>query len=278
MSQEPTLEVYLKEINRVPLLSAQEEVNLARRARSGCDEARQGMITANLRLVVNIAKKYSELGPLVDLIAEGNLGLMKAVEKFDPERGFRFSTYATCWIKHAILRALTEKGHVIRIPSYMRKIISKCREKAEKMLSRTGTDPTPGELVKAMRMPRERARMVEEALSTSNSIDQVKSLNSICEQKDLIEDKRLSADEGRRQNLLEMDRVQQVLSNLDRKKAQILRMRYGLDGQAPMTLKEIGEHINLTKERVRQIEKETLAKLRTILDTDGKLHGLARAS
>ncbi len=271
MKREIALELYLKDINKVRLLTADEEKSLTRSFQQDGDlDARERMITANLRLVVNIAKRYSGLGlPLMDLIEEGNIGLMKAVERFDPDRNCRFSTYATCWIKHAICRALTDKNHVIRIPSYMRKILAKAKVKAAK-LSVQGVKPTPREIVQALQIPLKKRAMVEGAIVTSNSIDSLKSLNQICTQKDLIEDRRSARELNGVIEKLEQERLLAMLDQLDVRKANVLRMRFGLNGRNPMTLKEIGNIVGLTKERIRQIEKEMILKLRSMMDPIGE--------
>ncbi|MBI4613660.1 MAG: RNA polymerase sigma factor RpoD/SigA [Planctomycetes bacterium] len=267
INKEVTVELYLKEIRKFPLLDARTEEDLARSYRNGERAARQALVTSNLRLVVNIAKRYAEMGlPLLDLVEEGNLGLLHAVERFDPDRGCRFSTYATYWIKHAICRALTDKNQVIRIPSYMRKILSKARDVSHHLIQ-SGTEPTPREIVRHLRIPEKSARLVEEALQTSLSIECTRSLNVICETKDLIEDKRVQGQEGQVADRIDMERLQMIFGKLDKRKVRILQMRFGLGPfREPMTLREIGEKVNLTKERVRQIEKETLDKIREMLE------------
>lgn len=265
-AREHSLEVYMQDISKERLLTKQEEVSLARAYRGGDEAARQRLITANLRLVVKVAKRYTDMGlPLMDLIEEGNLGLMHAVEKFDPERGFRFSTYATCWIKHAICRALTDKNHVVRIPSYMRKLLIKCRGISEQ-LQAAGETPTPSDIVARLDglKPHQR-EMVRAAIATSSSLDGLKSLNQLNAQKDLIEDGRSGGELAGVLDRFEHERLHEALSDCDTRKADVMRMRFGLDGGSPKTLKEVGAIVGLTKERVRQIEKEMLGKLRRML-------------
>jgi RNA polymerase primary sigma factor len=265
-NRDTILQLYLEEIREYPLLDAQQESELAREIERGNQEARQRLISSNLRLVVNIAKRYSDIGlPLLDLIDEGNLGLMHAAERFDPERGCRFSTYATYWIKHAICRALTEKNQMIRIPSYMRKILSKAKEVARQMTLK-GLDPTPEEIVRRLPSPARNEKMVIEAIKTNMSIEGTRSLNPLHDQNESIEDPRSESHVHRVSEHLDMERLEQVLDEIEPRRVRILKMRYGIGPFAqPMTLREIGEQIQLTKERVRQIEKETITQLRTIL-------------
>lgn len=260
-----TLDLYLQDINRERLLTADEEKALKRAYEAGDLAARDRLITANLRLVVKVAKRYSELGlPLLDLIEEGNLGLMHAVDKFDPERGFRFSTYATCWIKHAICRALTDTNHVIRIPSYMRKQLLKCRGLAEKLAGELGRQPTPREI--AARMPGltdSQRKMLAGAIATDSSMERMASL-----QAEGGPSESLSDDSDHFASVMqgfENERLERALSACPERKAKVLRLRFGLGDKSPMTLKQVGEEVGLTKERVRQIEKEMLSTLRGML-------------
>lgn len=264
---EMALELYLREIRRFPLLSAEEEEALARRYREGDRNARQVLINRNLRLVVNVAKRYGEMGlGLLDLVAEGNLGLMHAVDRFDPDRGCRFSTYATYWIKHAICRALTDRNQIVRIPSYMRKILSKAKAVA-RALVQAGIEPTTERILERLDIPEKSRPLVEEALRTSRSIEGVRSLSALNERKDVLEDTRSRDHEDAAGDRIDIERLSEVFDRLPPRKVRILEMRYGLgEYSEPMTLRQIGERINLTKERVRQIEKETLDKIRTMLE------------
>jgi RNA polymerase primary sigma factor len=265
-SGEMALEVYLREIWRFPLLSASEEERFARRYREGDQVGRQVLITRNLRLVVTIAKRYSDMGlGLLELIAEGNLGLMHAVDRFDPDRGCRFSTYATYWIKHAICRALTDKNQIVRIPSYMRKILSKAKE-TSRQLAQAGIEPTQERVLSRLDVSDKSRPLVAEALRTSRSIEGVRSLSTYTEQKDVLEDTRSEDHETVASDRMDFQRLNEVISELPARKVRILEMRYGLGNyEEPMTLREIGERVNLTKERVRQIEKETLQRLRMMM-------------
>jgi len=244
------------------LLTPEQEKEIATRVREGSLDAREDMIEANLRLVVNIAKKYTNCGlPLQDLIEEGNIGLLKAVERFDPGRNCRFSTYATWWIKQAIRRALTDSSKVVRIPSYMRELIAKADEVTEALTLEKGAPPTLKEVVSIMEKKPDRWAYTENILRSSSSLSHIQSLDKICAQKDIIEDK--SYQEG--VNDEDIERLEVLMQALDKKRRDILRMRFGLDGKGSMTLQEISNRVNLSRERVRQIIKESLTKLRKII-------------
>ncbi len=265
IQSEKSLETYLKEINRIPLLKAEQERELARRVQRGDHQARQDMIKANLRLVVNIAKRYVGCGlPLQDLIEEGNLGLVKAVERFDPEKGCRFSTYATWWIKQAIRRTLTDTSKVVRIPSYMREMIQEYEETQNRLASRTGFRPTVNEIASEMRRAPKHTELTENAVRASRTLGQIQSLDRLTEKKDVLEDRRETG-------LLEhedRERLDSMLSKLDERKRKILMLRFGIDGDGPMTLQEISEIVDLSRERVRQLIKESLDQLRTFSERE----------
>ncbi|MBI4616389.1 MAG: RNA polymerase sigma factor RpoD/SigA [Planctomycetes bacterium] len=266
MQSEKTLETYLKEINRIPLLTADLEKRLAERVQRGDLQARQEMIKANLRLVVNIAKRYVACGlPLQDLIEEGNLGLVKAVERFDPTKGCRFSTYATWWIKQAIRRTLTDTSKVVRIPSYMREMIQEYEETQNRLANRSGFRPTIGEVAREMRRAPKHTELTGNAIRASQTLGQIQSLDRIIEKKDVIEDRR-------EQGLLEhedRERLEILLQGLDERKQKILKLRFGIDGDGPMTLQEISEIVHLSRERVRQLIKESLDQLRQVAGKAG---------
>ncbi len=268
MTSELALETYLKDINKIKLLTPEKELELAKLIRTGDSQAREDMIKANLRLVVNIAKKYSNCGlPLQDLIEEGNIGLLKAVERFDPDRKCRLSTYATWWIKQAIRRALTDSSKVVRIPSYMRELIAKADVIKETLTAERGCAPTIKEVVSNLEEKPERRAYTENILRSSSSLSHIQSLDKICAQKDVIEDK------TQQENVSDEDieRLEVLMQSLDQKRRNILRMRFGIDGKGPMTLQEISNHVNLSRERVRQIIKESLNKLRSIIKNQNRI-------
>ena len=263
ISSERCLETYLLEINETPLLSADQEKELARRIHKGDPQAREHMARANLRLVVSIAKMYVERGlSLQDLIAEGNFGLLKAVEKFDPEAGCRFSTYATWWIKQSIRRALVNTVKSVRVPSYMAENISKWRNVSQEFVFRRGRMPTVEEVAQELGIPEESWSLLRRTIQSSSLGAQV-SLDVLTSSQDTVQDEDSKTPD---EHLLDEDllkRLGDLLGAIDEREATILKLRYGLGGggQEPMTLKEIGRVVGLTRERVRQIEREALRKL-----------------
>jgi RNA polymerase primary sigma factor len=264
--KEPGIETYFKDINRIPLLNANEEKELARRIRKGDEKAREQMIKANLRLVVSIAKNYVDRGlSLMDLIEEGNLGLLKAVERFDPDAECRFSTYATWWIKQSIKRALIDTVKTVRIPSYMVEIISKWKNTGANLSIKLGRQPTFDEIAEAMAIPPENLGIIKTAIRASNSSSQTISLENMWTLSEILEDKNVKQPHQILIDGNEAELIERLLNAIDDRDATILRMRYGLENGDPMTLKEIGEKIHLSRERVRQIENEALKKLYYIM-------------
>lgn len=260
--KEPGIETYFKDINRIALLTADQEKELARKIRSGDAEAREQMIKANLRLVVSIAKKYVDRGlSLMDLIEEGNLGLLKAVERFDPDAECRFSTYATWWIKQSIKRALIDTVKTVRIPSYMVEIISKWKNTASNLSIKLGRQPTFDEIAEAMNVPSANTGIIKTAIRTSNSSSQTISIENMWTLSEVLEDTNVKQPHQILIDDTETELIEKLLSTIEERDATILRMRYGLENGDPMTLKEIGERVNLSRERVRQIENEALKKL-----------------
>lgn len=266
-SQDMSLEMYLKEIRRYPLLEPKKELEVIKKIKKGSDAARETLITSNLRLVVNIAKKYVKCGlPLADLIEEGNIGLMYAVERFDIRKKCRFSTYATCWIKHAVCRAITEKNQLVRIPAYMKKIISQYKEVSHNLVKQSGKTPMVQEVIDSTELNRTKKKIVEEALMTNKALEGMQSLQTLHANHEWIEDRRQQEDITTLFNDSEHEWIRGIIENMGAKRAEVIKLRYGLSGKPPMTLKEIASVLALTKERIRQIEKETLSLLRQTLE------------
>ena len=263
MTTDPNLKAYLKEIREYPILKAKEEKEIVERCYQNDSTARDILITSNLRLVVSIAKKYINCGlPLIDLIEEGNVGLIYAVERFDISKNCRFSTYATCWIKHSICRAITEKNQLIRIPAYMKKIISQCKEQIAKIMNESGKTPTMEEVIENTNIEKTNKEIIQEALVTSQALESMQSLYTLNANQDWIEDRKQTRFTKEIFDTSEHEWIMEVINSLDSKRAQVIKLRYGLNGKDPMTLKEIADVLKLTKERIRQIEKETLIMLR----------------
>ena len=256
------LETYLREINEMALLTADEEKDLARQIAVGNTGARDQMVRANLRLVVNIARGYSGKGlGLQDLIEEGNLGLLRAVEGFDPAMGTRFSTYASYWIKQSIKRALINTGKTIRIPAYMVELLSKWRRATARLTEELGRSPTPEEVARVLGLAKKKLPIIKKAIKIYNATPQTDQSEAGWTLGDMVMDERqLTPDDA----LVESDclhHVMDMLTTMDQREATVLKMRFGLENHEPRTLKEIGEQLGLTRERVRQIETEALNKM-----------------
>lgn len=261
-SLQTPLETYLREINETALLSAEDEQELAVAIGEGDVRARDRMVRANLRLVVNIARGYTGKGlSLQDLIEEGNLGLLRAVEGFDPGMGTRFSTYASYWIKQSIKRALINSAKTIRIPAYMVELLSKWRRANARLAEELGRTPTPEEIARVLGLPKKKLPIIKKAIRIYNSTPQTDQAEAGWSLGEIVMDERLKSPED---ELVEHDvlkHVMEMLETMDAREATVLRMRFGLHETEPHTLKEIGEQLGLTRERVRQIETEALARL-----------------
>jgi RNA polymerase primary sigma factor len=256
------LETYLREINETALLTAADERELATAIGEGDMAARDRMVRANLRLVVNIARGYTGKGlTLQDLIEEGNLGLLRAVEGFDPAMGTRFSTYASYWIKQSIKRALINSAKTIRIPAYMVELLSKWRRATIRLTEELGRGPTPEEIARVLGLPRKKLSIIKKAIHIYNQTPQTDQAENGWSLGEMVTDDRQKPPEVEMVEGDDMTHVLKMLETMETREATILRMRFGLDDNQPKTLKEIGEILNLTRERVRQIETEALAKL-----------------
>jgi RNA polymerase primary sigma factor len=270
-----SVRLYLREIGKIPLLNAEEELALAQRVVAGEKKAKDKMAEANMRLVVSIAKRYSGRGlDFLDLIQEGNTGLLRAVEKFDPDKGFKFSTYATWWIRQAITRAIADQARVIRIPVHMVETINKLLRTQRRMTQELNREPTIEELAKELEMEPEKVEYVIKIKQDIQSLDAGVGRDGEDEDsvlQDFIEDEESATPEESATTQLLKEQVQSVLSTLSDREQKIVRMRFGLDNGKSHTLEEVGQEFAVTRERIRQIEAKALAKLRKHKDAK-KLH------
>ena len=263
VSIEDPVRMYLKEIGKVSLLTADEEIELAKRMEQGDEEAKKRLAEANLRLVVSIAKRYVGRGMLfLDLIQEGNLGLIKAVEKFDYRKGYKFSTYATWWIRQAITRAIADQARTIRIPVHMVETINKLIRVSRQLLQELGREPTPEEIAEEMKMPVERVREILKISQEPVSLETPIGEEEDSHLGDFIQDDNVPVPADAAAFTLLKEQLIEVLGTLTEREQKVLRLRFGLDDGRARTLEEVGKEFNVTRERIRQIEAKALRKLR----------------
>ena len=267
------MRIYLDQIEHIPLLTPDEEISLAKKIQAGGvqgEAARHRMIRSNLRLVIALAKRYAHMGlSFSDLVAEGNIGLMRAVEKFDHARGYRFSTYASWWIKQAVMRSLSNQGKTIRIPVYMYDIISKWRRVRDALMQRLNRMPTRREIAKVLEIPVAKVKEIENIVNRPSSLNTPVSIDGTAELIDLIEDDATRNPDALVGELLKSERILKILKILDDREKEILARRFGLEEHSPHTLEEVAQFFGVTRERIRQIELVALKKIRAQLALEG---------
>jgi len=257
------IRLYLKDIKNIPLLTATEEFDLAKRIKKGSKAARAKMIRSNLRLVINIAKRYSYLGvPIMDLIEEGNLGLMKAVEKYNPNRGYRFSTYAAWWIRQYITRAIANQGKTIRVPVYMVETALRFKKISEQIQMEKKRKPALKEIARKMKLSLEKVKRINKMVAKISSLNAPIGTEGTAEFMDLIEDESVSTAEDGLIDFLKKEHVGALLEKMSKREKRILILRFGLKNGVPQTLGATAKKFGITRERVRQIENATMKKLR----------------
>jgi len=257
------IKAYIREIRKIPLLTAKEEIELSRKARKGDKASRDRMIRSNLRLVINIAKKYIYLGiPMMDLIEEGNMGLMKAVEKFDPNRGFRFSTYAAWWIRQSITRSVFDQSRTIRIPVYVNELLAKYKKTNERLMGKLKRVPSDTEVAKSMKTTTEKITKIRGYIAKTSSLDAPIDEEGGNEIIDLIEDKSAESPDKEIDQFFNKERLQDMMGAINERERDVLDLRFGLKDGKIYTLAEVSEHLGVSRERVRQIEENALKKLK----------------
>ncbi|MBU1999162.1 MAG: RNA polymerase sigma factor RpoD/SigA [Candidatus Omnitrophota bacterium] len=266
------LKVYLQDVRKESLLTPLQEVELSKRIKKGDEKARKEMIRSNLRLVINIAKKYSHLGiPLLDLIEEGNLGLMRAVDKFDHKKGYRFSTYAAWWIRQGIIRSISQQGKMVRLPVYINERITKWKKIREGFSQRFKRDPDDQEIAKRLKLS---ANDIDEIkfwlTSTTSSLESPIGEEEESRVSDLIEDQTVASPDTEVKRVMDKERVNDLLGLMTKREKKILDMRFGLVKSKIYTLRELAKRLGISRERVRQIEAEALAKLRRFVNQEGR--------
>jgi RNA polymerase primary sigma factor len=266
--EQESLNIYLQQISNIPLISVQEEIELAGKIKKGDEKARETMITANLRLVVKIAQQYSNIGlSLLDLINEGNIGLMKAVERFDPTKGGKLSTYAAWWIKQSIKRALANQSKTIRLPVHMVDRVTQMRRISAELEERLGHSPSDEELASEMNLPVSRVSHLKSVSKKPTSLDSPLGDDENSTLGEIVPDNNAINPFEKLQSKSLIGDVNLVLSKLEPREADIIRLRFGLEGRDPMTLEEVGEKIGVTRERIRQLQEQALRQLRKNMAT-----------
>lgn len=266
------LRTYLKEVRTIPLLTAAEEISLAKKIKRGDEQARKKMIRSNLRLVINIAKKYIHLGiPLLDLIEEGNLGLMKAVDKFNPRRGFRFSTYGAWWIRQGIIRAIAQQGKMVRLPVYVNELLTKWKKTKEQLTQKLRRQPNDEEIAKRLHIPREKIEEINLWLSTkTSSLEAPIGEEEENQIQDLVENENVVSPDAAVEAVFDKERVDNLLEKMTERERQVLDMRFGLMTGKTHTLAEVAKKLGVSRERIRQIEEEAIKKLRHVVKEQEK--------
>ena len=262
-----TLQLFLKDIGKVPLLTAAQEVELSKRIEQGDHSAKQAMVEANLRLVVSIAKRYRNQGlPFLDLIQEGTIGLVRAAEKFDWRKGYKFSTYATWWIRQAVARAIADKGRTIRMPVHVVEKLNKINRSERKLRAELAREPTAAEIAADLDLPLEEVEHIKRSAQTPVSLEKPVGDEDESEFGHFLTDESEPLPDEAAEVALRRDALRSILGALSPRERQVLELRYGLDGRQPRTLDEVGRAFNVTRERIRQIEHQSLKKLRALAD------------
>ncbi|WP_114795824.1 sigma-70 family RNA polymerase sigma factor [Gaiella occulta] len=262
-----TLQLFLKDIGKVPLLSAAQEVELAKRIEAGDHSAKQAMVEANLRLVVSIAKRYRNQGlPFLDLIQEGTIGLVRAAEKFDHRKGFKFSTYATWWIRQAVARAIADKGRTIRMPVHVVEKLNKINRSERKLRAELAREPTAAEIAKDLDLSLAEVEQIRRSAQTPVSLEKPVGDDEESEFGHFLTDETAPLPDEEAEVALRREALRSILGSLSPRERAVLELRYGLDGNQPRTLDEVGRAFNVTRERIRQIEHQSLKKLRALAE------------
>jgi len=266
-----SIRLYLKDIKKLPLLTAEEELKIALKVKRGDKAARAKMIQSNLRFVISIAKRYSNLGvSMMDLIEEGNMGLMKAVEKFNPKRGYRFSTYAAWWIRQYISRAIANQGKTVRMPVYIIELLMRFKKTTEHLTNSLKRKPRSSEIAKRMRIPIKRVKQLNKMVSGISSLNAPVGDEGSTEFLDLIEDVNMTSAVDELSNFLTQERIKGLLEKMSKREKKILTLRFGLKDGVPHTLRDTAKNFGITRERVRQIESAAMKKMKEFIEIQEK--------